>query len=70
MAGEEIRVLCSEPRRLGYYEFQIKEIIPALPATKRLTSCLWKTRRKLKPAWSNRSILPANACRYDVEHFA
>ncbi|QGP92634.1 hypothetical protein MGLY_20210 [Neomoorella glycerini] len=32
--------------------------------------CLWKTRRKLKPAWSNRSTLPANACRYDVEHFA
>ncbi|QGP92649.1 hypothetical protein MGLY_20370 [Neomoorella glycerini] len=48
MAGEEIRALCNELRRLGYYEFQIKEIIAGIAGNKKINQLSLEDQEKIK----------------------
>lgn len=48
MVGEEIRNLCNELRRLGYYEFQIKEIITSIAGAKKISQLSLEDQEKIK----------------------
>lgn len=48
MVGEEIRNLCNELRRLGYYKFQIKEIITSIAGAKKISQLSLEDQEKIK----------------------
>ncbi|MGI6285930.1 hypothetical protein SEF58_08945 [Neomoorella humiferrea] len=48
MVGEENRNLCNELRRLGYYEFQIKEIITSIAGAKKINQLSLEDQEKIK----------------------